>query len=83
MDIKKICSLHLLGYKYGCDAFPPPPDVVNAPSICIPSVLKVLQPITKNRKFCPFLKQYSSFKYLEHIFFCQLLSLSRPFSALI
>eukprot|EP01032_Pedospumella_encystans_P012794 gene12794-14773_t len=48
LGMKKICAIHLLGYKYGCDAFPPASDVVKAPSICIPSALAILKPIGDN-----------------------------------
>lgn len=40
--VKKICARYLLGYKYGCDIFPAPMEVVNAPSICLPSVFRIL-----------------------------------------
>lgn len=46
----QICAIHLLGYKYGCDAFPPASDVVKAPSICIPSAVKIVKPIGENRE---------------------------------
>ncbi|KAJ1438160.1 hypothetical protein B484DRAFT_444794 [Ochromonadaceae sp. CCMP2298] len=47
LDVSKICMSHLLGFKYACPIFPPPNEVVEAPSICLPEVFAIL-PILKS-----------------------------------
>lgn len=43
-NISKICARYLLGFLYACDAFPPPAQFFNAPSVCIPELLALLPP---------------------------------------
>jgi len=47
--ISKICARYLLGYLYGCDAFPAPSELFDAPSTCLPELIALLPASAKTQ----------------------------------